>query len=230
MMTVHVLHAGDGYTYLTRQVASGDVTRRRGEALTDYYMVDGNPPGRWVGTGRAAMDVHGPVSEVQMKALFGEGVHPDARARMQAALARGLSVEQAEASVRLGRRFPMMDPTGEVWRERLDAAYEAFGREHGRRPERGPERDLIRWTVAMAAVPGNRGPGADRRRRGEGVHRPGGETAAAAGGRRGPGVHPGEVGVGAVGPGRPGHPHPGGGRASRRPGSGRSRSSSARRR
>ena len=57
MMTVHVLHAGDGYTYLTRQVASGDVARRRGEALTDYYTAEGNPPGRWVGTGRAAMDV-----------------------------------------------------------------------------------------------------------------------------------------------------------------------------
>ena len=148
MMTVHVLHAGDGYTYLTRQVASGDVARRRGEALTDYYTAEGNPPGRWVGTGRAAMDVHGLVSEAQMKALFGEGLHPDAQARMQAALARGMSVEQAEASVRLGRRFPVIDHTGEVWRERLDAAYEAFHREHGRRPERGPERDLIRWTVA----------------------------------------------------------------------------------
>ncbi len=77
-----------------------------------------------------------------------KGVHPDAQARIQAALARGVSVEQAEASVRLGRRFPVIDHTGEVWRERLDAAYEAFHREQGRRPERGPERDLIRWTVA----------------------------------------------------------------------------------
>ena len=81
MMTVHVLHAGDGYTYLTRQVASGDHQPLRGEALTDYYTADGNPPGRWVGTGRTAMDVDGPVSEAQMKALFGHGVHPDAEAR-----------------------------------------------------------------------------------------------------------------------------------------------------
>ncbi len=54
MMTVHVLHAGDGYTYLTRQVASGDVARRRGEALTDCCTAQGNPPGRWVGSGRTA--------------------------------------------------------------------------------------------------------------------------------------------------------------------------------
>ena len=230
VMTVHVLHAGDGYTYLTRQVASGDVARRRGEALTDYYTADGNPPGRWVGSGRAAMDVHGLVSEAQMKALFGEGVHPDAQARIQAAVARGMSVEQAEASVRLGRRFPVIDHTGEVWRERLDAAYEAFHREHGRRPERGPERDLIRWTVATRAVPGDPAAGAGRRRGAEGVHRPGGETAAAAGGRRGPGVHPGEVGLGAVGPRRRGTSAPRWRRRMRRPGSGRSRSSSGRRR
>ncbi len=67
-MTVHVLHAGDGYTYLTHQVASGDHQRRRGEALADYYTAAGNPPGRWVGTGLAAMGVDGRVSEAQMKA------------------------------------------------------------------------------------------------------------------------------------------------------------------
>src|SRR6185436_11856068 len=69
-MTVHVLHAGDGYTYLTRQVACGDHQRRRGEALADYYTAAGNPPGRWVGTGLAAMGVDGQVSEAQMKALL----------------------------------------------------------------------------------------------------------------------------------------------------------------
>src|SRR5687767_7695812 len=117
-MTIHVLHAGDGYTDLTRQVASGDVARRRGEALTDYYTVEGNPPGRWVGSGRAAMGIDGSVTEAQMKALFGEGLHPDAEVRIRAAVASGKSIEGAEASVRLGRRFPVMDHTGEVWRER----------------------------------------------------------------------------------------------------------------
>jgi hypothetical protein len=105
-MTVHVLHAGDGYTYLTRQVAFGDHHRRRGEALVDYYTAAGNPTGRWVGTGLAAMGVDGQVSEAQMKALFGEGVHPDADARIQEALSRGVDREAAMAAVRLGRRFP----------------------------------------------------------------------------------------------------------------------------
>ena len=45
MMTLHALHAGTGYEYLTRQVASGDEARR-GLSLTDYYNAHGNPPGR----------------------------------------------------------------------------------------------------------------------------------------------------------------------------------------
>lgn len=147
-MTVHVLHAGDGYTYLTRQVASGDHRPLRGEALADYYTAHGNPPGRWVGTGREAMGVCGPVSEVQMRALYGQGLHPDAEARIRDAVTSGTSLEQAQASVRLGRRFPVLDHTGQVWRERLDAAYGSFRDAHGRRPQRGPERDLVRWNVA----------------------------------------------------------------------------------
>src|SRR5665647_1545979 len=75
MMTVHVLHAGDGYTYLTRQVASGDVTRGRGESLSDYYVHDGNPPGRWVGEGLADLRVSGLVAEEQMRVLLGVGRH-----------------------------------------------------------------------------------------------------------------------------------------------------------
>ena len=147
-MTVHVLHAGDGYTYLTRQVASGDHQRRRGEALTDYYTAAGNPPGRWVGTGLAAMGVDGAVSEAQMKALFGEGLHPDAEARIQEALSRGVDREAAVAAVRLGRRFPSIDQSDEVWRDRLNAAYAEFETARGHRPQAGPERDLVRWNVA----------------------------------------------------------------------------------
>ncbi len=149
MMTVHVLHAGDGYTYLTRQVASGDHRPLRGETLADYYLADGNPPGRWVGTGRTAMDVEGQVTETQMKALFGQGVHPDAEARIRAATARGATLQDAQAGVRLGRRFPVIDHSSQVWRQRLGTAYQEFHAAHGRKPERGPERDLIRWNVAV---------------------------------------------------------------------------------
>lgn len=147
-MTVHVLHAGDGYTYLTRQVATGDHRPLRGQALSDYYLADGNPPGRWVGSGRVAMGVDGQVTEAQMKALFGEGIHPNAETRIRNATAQGMSAEAAQASVRLGRRFPVIDHSGDAWRDRLDAAYQQFHEAHGRRPERGPERDLVRWNIA----------------------------------------------------------------------------------
>jgi len=94
------------------------------------------------------MGVDGAVSEAQMKALFGEGLHPDAEALIQEALSRGVDREDAVAAVRLGRRFPSIDQSHEVWRDRLNAAYGEFETAHGHRPERGPERDLVRWNVA----------------------------------------------------------------------------------
>jgi hypothetical protein len=74
-MTLHKLTAGDGYTYLTRQVASADTARRRGRDLAGYYAETGNPPGRWVGAGAADLGVGGVVSEAQMRTLFGRGEH-----------------------------------------------------------------------------------------------------------------------------------------------------------
>lgn len=56
-MTAHKLSAGDGYTYLTRQLASADERRRQGQALADYYLARGNPPGVRVGRGAAQLGV-----------------------------------------------------------------------------------------------------------------------------------------------------------------------------
>src|SRR5690606_14524821 len=102
MMTVHVLHAGDGYSYLTRQVATHDVSREQGKARSDYYMQHGNPPGQWVGRGLDALGVAGTVREDQMRALFGEGLHAEADRLTAAAIAAGKTEEQAVAEVRLG--------------------------------------------------------------------------------------------------------------------------------
>jgi hypothetical protein len=41
VMTVHKLSAGDGYTYLTRQVASADERRAAGQSLAAYYVARG---------------------------------------------------------------------------------------------------------------------------------------------------------------------------------------------
>lgn len=86
MMTVHKLSAGDGYTYLTRQVASADSRRARGQSLAEYYVARGNPPGVWMGRGAAQLEIAGKVvTESQMKALFGRGLHPDGEHKLGSA-------------------------------------------------------------------------------------------------------------------------------------------------
>ena len=105
MMTAHPLHAGDGYTYLTREVATGDYRLEKGEQISDYYNVDGNPPGIWGGSGAEVLGVSGTVSEYQMKALFGEGLHPNADEHIRQAIAEGTPAKEAVQAERLGRRF-----------------------------------------------------------------------------------------------------------------------------
>src|SRR4051812_45091881 len=55
VMTLHKLTAGDGYTYLTRQVAAFDATERGHAGLGDYYSQRGESPGRWAGNGIAGL-------------------------------------------------------------------------------------------------------------------------------------------------------------------------------
>lgn len=149
MMTVHALSAGSGYTYLTQQVASGDVPRGRGMSLTDYYMQHGNPPGHWVGTGLDQLGVSGQVLERQMKSLFGQGRHPDAERLEVEALARGTSKQDAARVGALGRAFPEFKARpDDGYTAALEAAFARFAAENDRPPEAGVERDLIRWNVA----------------------------------------------------------------------------------
>ncbi len=131
-MTVHKLSGGDGYTYLTRQVASADVARARGQDLACYYAASGSPPGRWVGSGATHLGVGGMVDEGQMKALFGRGMHPDADRIAAARLAAGGSPAAARAAGRLGRPFPDVDvlpPLAERVAERLAALRGHTGQE-----------------------------------------------------------------------------------------------------
>ncbi|MFI8528555.1 MobF family relaxase [Promicromonospora sukumoe] len=151
MMTAHVLSAGSGYTYLTQQVASGDVPRGRGMSLTDYYMQHGNPPGHWVGTGLDQLGVSGQVLEKQMKSLFGQGRHPDADRLEVEARARGVSKLDAARVGALGRAFPEFKARpDDGYTAALEAAFARFARENDRPPEAGVERNLIRWNVAHA--------------------------------------------------------------------------------
>ncbi|MGE3192021.1 MAG: MobF family relaxase [Microbacteriaceae bacterium] len=73
--------AGGGYKYLLRTVASSDGERALSTPLTRYYAEQGTPPGRWMGSGLAALG-HGEirdgdqVSEAQLQLLLGGGLDP----------------------------------------------------------------------------------------------------------------------------------------------------------
>lgn len=98
--------AGSGYDYLTRQVAAQDGLVRTG--LAAYYEEKGEAPGVWMGSGLDGLDgiaAGDPVTEAQMKALFGNGHHPLADQIRQAALDAGLTEHEAEKACRLGRPF-----------------------------------------------------------------------------------------------------------------------------
>lgn len=154
-MTVHVLHAGDGYTYLTRQVSSGDHSRERSQTLSDYYLQHGNPPGEWVGAGLAGLEVSGTVAEAQMQNLFGMGKHPDAERIEAEAIATGSTAEEADRTSQLGRKFATYeDPDDHGYGEILSSLHAEFKAAHDRDPRPGVERDELRWAAARTAAKG----------------------------------------------------------------------------
>lgn len=120
----HPLHAGDGYEYLTRQVASGDRERDRARDLTDYYTEHGTPPGQWFGKGAELLGIAGEITEQQMQALFGEGLHPDADRIIAEALAEGKTAKEAVAEAKLGAIFSEFTskktPISDIYDRRLD--------------------------------------------------------------------------------------------------------------
>jgi conjugative relaxase-like TrwC/TraI family protein len=186
-MSLHKLTAGDGYVYLIRQVAAADSTERGRSALSDYYSAKGESPGRWMGSGLASLSDTGArsaapstiekawqvaegsqVTEAQMRALFGEGLHPNADAIMAHVTARALHGLAAVEATRLGRQFHIRDgetdfqralavayrehnaAAGAAWNAPIDAstraairtaiAREKFGAAYGRAP--ADEREL----------------------------------------------------------------------------------------
>lgn len=124
-MTLHKLTAGDGYTYLTRQVAVMDSTERGHSGLGDYYSERGESPGRWVGSGLSGLAGVNPgqdVTEVQMQALF-DGLHPGAAAIEASMREAGATSGEIDAATRLGRRFRRPQDTRTSFRSRCAAAF-----------------------------------------------------------------------------------------------------------
>jgi TrwC relaxase len=106
VMGLHKLSVGDGYTYLTRQVAAHDATVQAG-GLGAYYAERGEAPGQWLGSGLDGVGLvpGSVVSETQMTALFGHGRHPDAAVIEAQVLAVGGTARDADAASRLGTPF-----------------------------------------------------------------------------------------------------------------------------
>lgn len=150
--TLHKLSAGDGYTYLTRQVAAADSTERGYSSLGDYYSAKGEAPGAWAGAGLKTLGTSGQVTEQQMLNLFGQGMHPDAEKIRDAARAAGADIKTAEAATNLGQQFRQFEPN-QHWRDRISDAYGAYNTVRGNaanKPIPGGERERIRTDVAAA--------------------------------------------------------------------------------
>lgn len=133
---LHKLTAGDGYVYLIRQVAVVDSTGLGRSGLAAYYSEKGESPGRWWGAGLDGVDgvsVGQQVTEEQMRALFGEGRHPDADAIQAKLISEGMSAKDALKATQLGRVYmqPESKPS-EFFRE-ATKAYVAWNLAQGLR-------------------------------------------------------------------------------------------------
>jgi hypothetical protein len=132
-MSLKKLTAGDGYTYLTRQVAAHDATNRGYSDLGAYYSEKGEAPGVWMGRGLPAVPdfpIAGYVTEAQMQALFGEGRHPNADAIERAARSAGKNYFEIDQASRLGAPYPIHHQTNLFYR-RSAGAYRDYNTAHG---------------------------------------------------------------------------------------------------
>lgn len=134
VMGLHKLTAGDGYTYLTRQVAVHDATDRGHSGLGEYYTERGESPGRWFGAGLVGLGLAagGEVTEAQMRNLFGEGRHPEAERLESAALDAGKSITAAKRASQLGRVFAIYRGNAPEFLAETARRYTAYNLEHGR--------------------------------------------------------------------------------------------------
>lgn len=133
-MTVHKLSAGDGYTYYTREVASGDELRAKDRELGEYYHLSGYPPGQWGGRGAKHLEVAGIVTEAQMQLLYGEGLHPRFGESSE------LTGEPFEKD--LGQRYKRFAQKENVLHKRISTALGDFERLQHRMPDVDERRRL----------------------------------------------------------------------------------------
>lgn len=119
MLSIGRIGAGDGYKYLTSQVASQDAPRH-GERLLGYYERTGHPPGQWVGQQADRFDLAGAVTEEPMDHLFGHCSHPTEQLRTSTG-APVLDADGCEVHVPLGRRMAQYHSVEERIKARVEA-------------------------------------------------------------------------------------------------------------
>lgn len=70
MMSFRAVHAGSGYQYLLRSVATNDAADSTVEEgkLSNYYQAKGTPPGRWIGSGLKALRSEAAAQGVEIEA------------------------------------------------------------------------------------------------------------------------------------------------------------------
>ncbi|WP_330342642.1 MobF family relaxase [Streptomyces sp. NBC_00557] len=107
-MTVKGITAGRE-RYYRRDIAVGDGAQGGEPAVSS--SVPGVPPGVWHGQAAKELGLSGIVSDTQMRALFGLGMHPNAEAIAARALARGASLKQAMREAKLGPAVPQLAPS-----------------------------------------------------------------------------------------------------------------------
>ncbi|MBF6370294.1 relaxase domain-containing protein [Nocardia puris] len=138
--TIHKIVAGTGYLYYLRRVAAHDDPGRGRSALADYYSARGESPGRWLGSGLAALGiaVGEEVTEAQMRNLLGIGVHPNAERveedHFDAQIGAGAKPKDArrdaQRAAELGSRFRVY-PDVTDYRKRCGQAFAAHNIAHG---------------------------------------------------------------------------------------------------
>ncbi|WP_157124788.1 MobF family relaxase, partial [Nocardia pseudovaccinii] len=153
-MTLHKLAAGEGYLYYARCIAVADGDDRGRATLANYYEAKGEAPGRWIGSGLVAFDeveVGDAITEAQMAALFGEGLHPDSAAITARLKADGVTQPWVIRELtRLGRPFYQYRERPDFRRE-CAVAIEAWNIEQGNpRDAEVPEEELARIRTEVA--------------------------------------------------------------------------------
>src|SRR5258708_5627122 len=177
VMTIAKITAGDGYTYLTRHVANGDAGTEGRHAAAAYYTAQGNPPGQWTGRGVHLIGLDGQqVTEEQMRALFGQGEHPNSDAMIAAYLRENIRAGMTErqrqqvtaAAVRhatLGRRFPAYQALDE-YESRVKQRLAIIAQEAGREPTQAEVKEAkageARRRPGIPGGAGEGGPGGGR--------------------------------------------------------------------